>query len=135
MVIVSRSSAKSWLSSTIVDVVCSGVKTARGAPGAPYASGCEEVNTRADVDMGAWGRAEETGGAVVDEGGTTVAEGGIDVADTKLIWTCTLPLIERRLYMCWGAGARHGGGAPRSREEERTEATARANSRLPREAE
>jgi len=118
MVIVSRSSAKSWLSSTIVDVVCSGVKTARGAPGAPYASGCEEVNTRADVDMGAWGRAEETGGAVVDEGGTTVAEGGIDMADTRLIRTCTLPLVERRLYVCWGAGCAARRRAPWSREEE-----------------
>jgi len=52
--IVSRSSAKPWLSSTIVAVVCSGEKTARGAPGAPYRSSREVVGTRADVDVGPW---------------------------------------------------------------------------------
>ena len=48
------------------DRVCSGVKTARGPLGAPCASGCEEVGTRADVDAAAWGRTPEAGGAVVD---------------------------------------------------------------------
>ena len=54
----------------------------------------------------------------MDEGGTAVAEGGIDMADTRLIRTCTLPLVERRLYVCWGAGCAARRRAPWSREEE-----------------
>jgi len=104
--IVSRSSANPWLRSTIASVVCSGVKTAHGTLGAPYASGCEEVGTRADVDAAAWGRTPEAEGAGVDEGGTAAVEGWIDMADTRLIQTCTLPLVDRRLYVCREAGCR-----------------------------
>jgi len=127
--IVSRSSARPWLRSTIASVVCSGVKTAHGTLGAPYASGCEEVGTRADVDAAAWGRTPEAGGAVVDEGGTAVVEGWIDMAksDTRLIRTCTFPLVDRRLYVCWEAGrAARRRGAVIARERRRTEAAARA---------
>ena len=104
--IVSRSSAKPWLRSTIASVVCSSVKTARGPLGAPCASGCEEVGTRADVDAAAWGRTPEAEGDGVDEGGTAAVEGWIDMADTRLIRTCTFPLVDRRLYVCGVAGCR-----------------------------
>ena len=127
--IVSRSSAKPWLRSTIASVVCSGVKTARGTLGAPCASGCEEVGTRADVDAAAWGRTPEAEGAGVDEGGTAVVEGWIDMAksDTRLIRTCTFPLVDRRLYVCWKAGrAARWRGAVITRGRRRTEVAARA---------
>jgi len=119
-----------WLRSTIASVVCSGVKTARGT------LGCEEVGTRADVDAAAWGRTPEAGGSVVDDGGTAEVEGWIDMADTRLIRTCTFPLVDRRLYVCWEAGcAARRRGAVIARERRRSGAAARANSRLPKEAE
>jgi len=86
------------------------------------------------------------GGAVVDAGGTVAASGGtvvegrgIDISDTRLVWTGALPLMDRRLYewVMVGRGLKmedRRRGAVISRARKRTEA-ARANSRLPKEAE
>ena len=68
-------------------VVCSGVKRARGAAGAPI--GSEADCTRADVEAAAWSGAVVSGGAVAPSGGTVVVGYEIDMAksDTRLIRT------------------------------------------------
>jgi hypothetical protein len=72
-------------------VVCSGVKTARGAAGAPI--GREGFGTSADVDAAAWSGAVVPGGSVAASGGTVVVGRGIDMAksDTRLIGLRILP--------------------------------------------
>jgi hypothetical protein len=138
--IVSRISAMPWLRSTMATVVYSGVKTARGAAGAPI--GREGFGTSADVDVAAWSGAVVPGGSVAASGGTVVVGRGIDVAksDTRLIRTWTLPLVDRRLYECEVAGRGLGAAARRRGAVVACERKGRqrwrlGQSRLPREAE
>jgi len=126
------------LRSTMAAVVCSGVKMTRGAADAPI--GSDGVGTIADVEDAGGGAVVDAGGGAVAASGGTVVEGrGIDISDTRLVWTGALPLMDRRLYewVMVGRGLKmedRWWGAVISRARKRTEA-ARANSRLPKEAE